>query len=240
MTERYDGNSARHYAAFRPPLHRLILERVMGPHERFRAGLDVGCGTGYSAVALAGYCDQVLGLDPSGSMLERAQRHPKITYIQGSGDALSQLPLQPFGVVTFAGSLVYAKTDKLRRELRCVCAPGGTILAYDFEVLLNEAMAMAGVECAAVSSEYDHRANLSGWTEFAIERSGTERLRLEVTGREMAHVLLSDSNRYDAFAKHFPGSDPFEATVAWLERAPGAVQLAADVYFTRYRFLGDG
>jgi hypothetical protein len=44
--ERYDSTSARHYAAFRPPLHSLILERVIGPSESFQVGLDIGCGTG--------------------------------------------------------------------------------------------------------------------------------------------------------------------------------------------------
>jgi SAM-dependent methyltransferase len=99
MTERYDSTAARHYAAFRPPLHGLILDRAIRPNESFQVGLDVGCGTGYSAVALAKYCDRVFGLDPSRSMLDAAQRHPRITYIHGSGDALSQLPVQAFGKV---------------------------------------------------------------------------------------------------------------------------------------------
>jgi len=60
------------------------------PHEFFRVGLDAGCGTGHSAVALAKYCERVFGLDPSQSMLDVAQRHPKIAYLKGSGDALGQ------------------------------------------------------------------------------------------------------------------------------------------------------
>lgn len=238
MTERYDSTAARHYAAFRPPLHRLILDRVICPHESFQAGLDVGCGTGYSAVALTRYCDQVFGLDPSRSMLDVAQRHPKITYLQGSGDALGQLPVQVFGVVTFAGSLFYAKTDRLRSELVRVCPPGGTIVAYDFEVLLSAIIAGLGADCPAGASDYDHRANLSDWAEFTADSSGTERLRLDVTGREMAHLLLADSNRYDAFVRRFRSSDPFESLVGCLEDSRVQVHLDADVYFTRYRILG--
>lgn len=237
MTERYDSTAARHYAAFRPPLHPLILERVIRPHESFQVGLDVGCGTGYSAVALTKYCDRVFGVDPSRSMLDVAQRHPKITYLQESGDVLDQLPVQVFDVVTFAGSLFYAKTDPLRRALARVCPPAGTIVAYDFEILLNGIIAELGADCPAGSSDYDYRANISDWDEFGVDTSGTERLRLDVTMRQMAHLLLSDSNRYDTFVKRFPNGDPFESLVGCLEDSRVEVHLDADIYFTRYRVL---
>lgn len=238
MTERYDNTAARHYAAFRPPLHRPILDRVFRPHESFRVGLDVGCGTGYSTVALAEYCAQVFGLDPSRSMLDVAQRHPKITYLKGSGDALGQFPVQSIDVVTFAGSLFYAKSDGLRKELLRVCPPGGTIVAYDFQSHLNALVAELKVDCPAVASEYDHHANLSDWDEFSADGSGTDRLRLDITASQMAHLLLADSNRFDAFAKRFLDGDPFESLVRHLSRSYRQLQLEATIYFTRYRVLG--
>jgi hypothetical protein len=171
-------------------------------------------------------------------MLDVARRHPKITYLQGSGDVLGQLPVQAFDVVTFAGSLFYAKTERLRRELARVCPPAGTIVTYDFEVLLNEVIAELGADCPAGSSDYDHRANISNWDEFGVVTSGTERLRLDVTKRQMAHLLLSDSNRYDAFVRRFPNGDPFESLVGCLEDSRVQVHLDADIYFTSYRVLG--
>jgi len=48
MAERYDDTSAGHDAAYRPPLHRLILECLIREEESFRVGLDIGCGTGCS------------------------------------------------------------------------------------------------------------------------------------------------------------------------------------------------
>jgi hypothetical protein len=119
-----------------------------------------------------------------------------------------------------------------------VCPPGGTIVAYDFEVLLNEVIAELGADCPAVASDYDHRANLSDWAEIAVDSSGTERLRLDVTGREMAHLLLADSNRYDAFVRRFPKGGPFESLVGYLENSRVQMRLDADMYFTRYRILG--
>ncbi|MFN9716278.1 MAG: hypothetical protein ACK57G_21050 [Planctomycetota bacterium] len=208
MNERYDSTAAKHYAAFRPPLHSLILDRVMRPDESFQVGLDV------------------------------AQQHPKITYLQGSGDALGQLVAEAIDVVTFAGSLFYVKTERLRRELVRACPPGASIVVYDFEVLFHEVMAELRVDCPAVASDYDHRVNLSDWYEFSADCSGAERLRLDVTGREMAHLLLADSNRYDALVERFSNGDPFESLVGYLDTRHLKMGIDADIYFTRYRVLG--
>jgi hypothetical protein len=170
-------------------------------------------------------------------MLAEAQWHPNISYIHGSGESLPQLPGQAFDVVTFAGSLYYAKTDRLRKQLVRVCPPGAVILVYDFEVLLNAAVAELEVECPMTTSDYDHRANLSDWAEFAAEKRGTERLRLEVVEDEMAHLLLADSNRYDAFRTRFSEGDPFRSLVDYLKQSLRAIHLDADIYFTRYRVL---
>ncbi len=88
----------------------------------------------------------MVGLDPNRSMLDMAQRHPKITYLQGSGDALGQAITEVVDIVTFAGSLFYTKTVGLRRELILVCPPGGRIVVYDFEFLLDEVMADLGAD----------------------------------------------------------------------------------------------
>lgn len=238
MTERYDRAAASHYAAFRPPLHGLILERMVRPGERFRVGLDAGCGTGCSAIALTRCCDRVLGIEPSRSMLEAARSHPGVTYFHGRADALSQLPFQEFDVVTFAGSMSYARTEQLRRELVRVCPPGGTILVYDFEVLLDEITRQLGVEGPGGASGYDYYAGLAGWAEFEVDVRGTERVQLEVSGCELAHLLLSDSNRHDAVSRQFPGGEPFETLTSRLGNAPGGIALQANLYFTRWRVLG--
>ena len=114
MTNDYSNTVAKHYAAFRPALHEVILRRLIRPIERFRIGLDVGCGTGYSAVALAEYCNRVFGLDPNQPMLDKATAHPKISYVNGYGDNMSVLGQDQFDVVSYAGSLSYTKTNKNR------------------------------------------------------------------------------------------------------------------------------
>lgn len=95
MTEGYDRAVAAHYSSYRPPLHQMILQKVLSSEELFDDGLDVGCGTGYSAVALADYCLRVYGVEPSQSMLDLAMPHDKIIYLKGTSGNIP-LPVRCF------------------------------------------------------------------------------------------------------------------------------------------------
>lgn len=83
----YDEQIARHYAAYRPPLHRSIVNEFL-EGQQFEVGLDIGCGTGCSAISLVGKCCQIFGVDYSQRMLDMASKTPKVTYLRGSGDDL--------------------------------------------------------------------------------------------------------------------------------------------------------
>ncbi len=234
MTERYDNAAATHYSAFRPPLHSLILERMVRGTESFRAGLDIGCGTGYSAVALAKYCHRVVALDPSQAMLDKAQSHPSVSYICRSGDDLTQLPMHAFDVASFAGSLFYTKTNRLRHGLLHACKPGATVLVYDFEIHLADILSEITGNCPPPASGYNHAANFSDWPEFVAARCDRERLPLNASEQQIAHLLLADSKNYDAFAKRFPDGDLFRSLVDRLTTRSKKVLLHADIYFARY------
>lgn len=232
MTERYDSAAAEHYAAFRPPLHPLILGRLLSRAESFRTGLDIGCGTGYSAVALSAYADRVFALDSSRAMLDRAQTHSSVTYLEGSAEDLGRFPEAVFDVVSFAGSLSYTKSNRLRAELLRVCRPGCTILVYDFQVCMENVLTGLGVNNAAAGSDYNYVVRLSDWAGFQTRMQGTDRIQLKVTPEELAHVLLADSNRYDLLAGHFPGRDVFAFLAGFFHQ--GNPQLEADIYFARH------
>lgn len=239
MTERYDNSAAWHYAAYRPPLHSLILERILQSGESFQAGLDVGCGTGYSAIALSRYCDHVFGVDSSRAMLDSAQTHAKVTYIHGELDLHIQLPAQRLDIVSFAGSLFYTKSDTLRNALTKFCSPGGTVVVYDFGVLLHEVLTTLGVDCLSHTTDYDCTVNLSDWEEYTMEISNTERLALDASEKQVAHLLLADSNHYDALEERFPDGDLFESIVTHLRKRPEKCEVYSDIYFTRHRMKGN-
>lgn len=236
MKEQYNSAVARHYAAYRPPLHGPTLSQLLDSKETFSIGLDIGCGTGYSAIALANYCAQVFGVDPSEAMLAGAEEHPRVTYICTKGDDLSGMPVRSVGVVTFAGSLCYTKSNELRQELDNVCIPGATVAVYDFEVLLDEVLSSLGIDMPAVGSDYDHAANIVDWTEYSVDMVDTGQLRLGLSSEELVHLLLADSNRLEAFSEKFATPDPYEAVVDLIERMSDTHELSVDIFLARYRY----
>jgi len=78
MNEHYNQEIARHYSADRPPLHPMILSYVLSKRRIFLISLDVGCGTGDSAIALAKYCEHVYGIEPSAAMFKEVMPHKQI------------------------------------------------------------------------------------------------------------------------------------------------------------------
>lgn len=173
----YDEAVARQYASYRPPLHALILERALGP-EHFTVGLDVGCGTGYSTIALVDYCDIVMGIDPSADMLQRATPHDGIQYKIGDAERIP-LPDTSIDIATYAGSLSYADRGRAAKEIRRVCRD--TVVVYDFSILLDELVAQIG--------DYDHSANFSGIEGFYEVMKKKERMTIDVTAPQLATLL---------------------------------------------------
>jgi len=234
MTNEYSNTVAKHYAAFRPALHEVILRRLIRPSERFRIGLDVGCGTGYSAVALAEYCNHVIGLDPNQPMLDKATAHPKISYVNGYGDDMSVLGQDQFDVISFAGSLSYTKTNKMKSELLRTLASDGVVLVYDFQMFIDDLTARLGMFCCSAALDYNFAENLCDWPEFTSEVVSTDRVFLQLSAQEAAHILLANSDRYRLFQERFPDTDPFCGLIDYIRRLGGEPQLNADIYFARH------
>ncbi len=234
MTNEYSNTVAKHYAAFRPALHEVILRRLIRPSERFRIGLDVGCGTGYSTVALAEYCKRVVGLDPNQPMLDKATAHPKISYVNGYGDDMSVLGQNRFDIVSFAGTLCYTKTNKMKSELLRILVSDSVVLVYDFHVLIDDLTASLGAICCSTASDYNFAENLCDWPEFTSEVVSTDRILLQLSEKEAAHVLLANSDRYRLFQERFPDTDPLCGLIDYIRRQGDEPQLNTDIYFARH------
>ena len=238
MTEEYNRVVASHYSAYRPPLHEIILEYVLSKNEIFADGLDIGCGTGYSAIALARYCSQVYGIEPSSAMLSEATQHERIRYLPGSGDAIP-LSSSSVDIVTFAGSLFYTKSPALIKELKRVCRTNATIVVYDFEVLLNDILFQCGIDLAKSTSNYDHAINLSDLSDFTEIITSKKQIKLEVATSDLAHILLSTSCNYDAFVKKYNSSNLFLLLVNELQQVQEQYNLTANIYFAKYQLNSD-
>lgn len=234
MAEQYNQAIATHYAAYRPPLHQMILGRVISEKETFHQGLDVGCGTGYSAVALAPYCHHVYGVEPSASMLSEAMPHERVTYLKGTGEALA-LPDSSVDVVTFAGALFYAKSDALITELQRVCSRDAWVIPYDFEIVLDDVLQQFGFRPEEATPGYDHTVNFSDIAAFTEIVVASEHVSLGATASEIAHIVLSDLQRYEAFVEKFGTSDPYPALTSALEETGVDHVLKANIYFAKYQ-----
>ena len=234
MSERYDAAAAAHYSAYRPPLHSLILGKALLNRVPATVGLDVGCGTGYSAIALVRYCARVYAFDASASMLSRATDDDRVSYF---ASRVESLPIRNNSVdlVTFAGSLFYADRDAASAEIRRVCSRGAEVIVYDFEILLDEILQRCSIDMRAIESKYDHGVNLSGepgFTEVMVKR---ERISLETSAAEMTHILLSDSNRLDHLAIKYGNSDPSDSLQHDLRSITDRLSVEADIYYSKYR-----
>ena len=234
MNEKYDRATAIHYSAYCPPLHDLILKYVLLENEIFSVGLDVGCGTGYSAIALTEYCSQVHGIEPSNSMLLEAIQDKKITYHQGSGEAIP-LSNSTVDLVTFAGSLFYAKSLALIQELKRVCRSQAIVVAYDFEVLLDDILVQCDIDLEKLLSSYNHQVNFSNNSDFSEIVVDRQQVEFEATASELAHIMLSSSYNYDAFVQKFGSLDTFSILINELNKIQKQYDLKANIYFSKYQ-----
>jgi SAM-dependent methyltransferase len=126
---------AHSYANYRPPIHRLVCERIkteISGDRPFDSVLDVGCGAGSSTSALLTLAKSVHGIDPYEEMIAAAKKA-----VPGASFARGQVERIPFGsgcfqLVTAAGCLNYADTKTALQEIDRVLDATGHLAAYDF------------------------------------------------------------------------------------------------------------
>ena len=95
---------------------------------RFRAALDLGCGTGLMARALAGRADAIDGVDLSPRMIEKARQTGFYRHLAAVGIevALSEAERGCFDLVVAADVFVYiGSLDRVCREVGRLLRPGG-------------------------------------------------------------------------------------------------------------------
>lgn len=239
MGKEYDKVTAMHYSKYRPPLHPLILEKVLSEKKLFHRGLDIGCGTGQSSVALSPYCKKIIGIEPSQPMLEMAIPHDKVEYREFDGKNL-KFPDGHFDVITLAGSLFYAKSQRLLDEVIRVSNPGSTVLVYDFEILLNDLFLQLALENTINEPEnkYNHYVDFSGLEGNALIQltSCGEELPFRIASTDLSHLMLSLKKIYETLVGEDDRSDPYQGLVENLDRLSNGNphELKARIYYTVY------
>lgn len=178
------GRLASRYDLLRPAdaNWRAVLEAIVRAGElEGRRVLDVGCGTGRLAAALAGR-SRVAGVDPEPEMLEVARRRvpPEVELRQAAAEEL------PFGDGSFDAAVLWLVVHLLDRpralaELRRVLAPRGRLVVATFDpshfdaYWLNRLLpSLERIDRARFPTPDDLRRELAsaGFGEVRIERLG--------------------------------------------------------------------
>ncbi|CAN0585957.1 unnamed protein product [Ectocarpus sp. 12 AP-2014] len=236
MSETYDQITALHYAAYRPQLHEPILRNCLGG-QRFKNGLDIGCGTGVSSKALKNFCEHVIGVDPNKKMLAQAVREKNINYQVMKEDVLP-FPDNSFDICTYAGAWWYGKSQGLLDETIRVCTTNGTILLYDFEVDFNNIYNILNLVPADLKG-YDHRSNFEGLDTSAIRSTAkkTEEKQVLLSPTELAHLLCSENQIYNQVVLKLSDKNTFNRLVEHIKDYlnPSNITVSVLVYHTLYR-----
>ncbi|KAK3324034.1 methyltransferase-like protein [Cercophora scortea] len=142
--------SSAGYAAFRPSYPPALFNRVLAFHNANRGRapspsppgtasgtlLDLGCGHGLIARALAPSFPTVTALDPSAGMVEQARKltsDPKITIKQGGAEDLSFVPDSSIDCVVAGQAAHWFDFHKVWPELARVVKRGGTLAFWGYK-----------------------------------------------------------------------------------------------------------
>jgi SAM-dependent methyltransferase len=111
----------------------VTVRRLLSPLRGDERALDVGCGAGALAYALAPLVGEVIGIDASEELVNVAREHapPGCAFVVGDAEALP-FPYGDFDLVGCLRVLHHVRRPELVvAEIARVTRPGGTILLAD-------------------------------------------------------------------------------------------------------------
>ncbi|MGN0306752.1 MAG: class I SAM-dependent methyltransferase [Lachnospiraceae bacterium] len=133
-----DKRIAEGYAD-RPWLHKTVIERIVTDcdlREKFRNGLDVGCGAGLSTKALKLICEKVTGTDIAESMIQMCRKlydDSEYCFYTCAAERI-MVPENLYDIVTAAGVINWVDREAFLEKLREIMAPKGLLVIYDLEL----------------------------------------------------------------------------------------------------------
>lgn len=217
--------AAERYARSRPYFHPLVIDRIrafLKLEGRVPMSLDVGCGTGLSAVAATEIADSVIATDISGSMLGQAPKHERIRYIEAPAE---QLPVESGSADLMTVSLAFHWFDRARflAEAHRVLRETGTLVIYSngFFGRMKENPEFTDWNRGSYLTRYpipprnDQAFTDDDAKNNGFEFVGRERYTNEITfsPEELANYLMTQSNVIAAVEQ---GSESLQDVHAWL------------------------
>ena len=126
-------SAAERFANGRPFFHPVIIKRIeefLSITEPLSSALDVGCGTGLSAIALKELAQNVIGVDASAEMIALAPKESGVGYFTAPAE---NLPFEEnrFDIITLSQVFHWLDRDKFLTEAGRVLRPNGWLIVYD-------------------------------------------------------------------------------------------------------------
>jgi len=129
LPERFE-TAVSNYVAYRLRYAPALLSKLLQDTDTGKSArvLDLGCGPGFIANAIAPEVGDVIGIDPSPAMIDAAQAEaaPNATFLVGSSYDLSAVPA-PVQLVTMGRAFHWMDRDQTLATLDDLVAPGGAI-----------------------------------------------------------------------------------------------------------------
>jgi SAM-dependent methyltransferase len=136
----FAGDTATFYARYRReyPLELVLRLQEFSRDSRSRL-LDLGCGTGQLVLQLAGFFEQVVGMDPESDMLRKAARAGSkrnvrnVEWVRADSRDLPRLEptLGRFDLVTIGTAFHFMDPRATLEALERIAAGGGVAVAYN-------------------------------------------------------------------------------------------------------------
>ncbi|EJT99573.1 S-adenosyl-L-methionine-dependent methyltransferase [Dacryopinax primogenitus] len=138
------------YSAIRPVFPPQFFEGIYAYHANagkgkgeFKRCVDLGCGTGQATTVLAEKFDEVIGVEPSGPMVERARNllreteelkvvGDKVRFVQSAAEELPFLEDESVDMVTASQAAHWFDYSRLWPELGRVLKPNGAVAFFGY------------------------------------------------------------------------------------------------------------
>lgn len=178
----------------------LVTQHSTPPAEKWNV-LDLGCGTGLAGIAIAPFTRQLVGVDLSAKMLEKA--HARNIYQRL--DRLDLLTMMrgekasSYDVIVAADVFIYiGKLDEIISETKRLLSPGG-VFAFSVEALdlLTNEVTNLGVQREyqlEISGRYSHSSSyitrLAAANGFLAKEMVTTQIRMERNKPVIGYLVL--------------------------------------------------
>jgi len=218
--------AAERYARGRPYFHPVIIGKIrdfLKLEGQIPLAMDVACGTGQSAVALAEIAAHVVAVDQSLEMLLEVAAHPRITYVEASAEQLPPLAGHSVDLMTVSLAFHWFDRPRFLIEARRLLEPEGALVIYGngFRGCMNENPAFAQWNRESYVTRYptpprnnepfdDEAARKHGFTFLGRETYTNE---ITFSPEQLAAYLMTQSNVIAAVEQ---GGETAENAHAWL------------------------